>query len=641
MKKSTILCGALGLLALCFTACSQDISPDQTQAKAEFDQTQYIAVQISAPRDVTRTFVNGTANESAVTRLDFLFYDVAGNPTSAPHSMTDFSADSFLEDADRDNVTRMCTTVVPVNLVQGQNLPSQVICIVNGEPNAVAEIKAKTLSELINVERTYFRNGSSFVMSNSVYYGQNVLTGQANQRLCATPINANSQLFSTEEAAQKALTTEGALVDIYVERVAAKVGLTIKDGAVAGYTLVNGEGGGNVTLTFVPEYWAMNATANKNYLTKRYGVDNDGVITLIPSYGQISQALGNAGWGSWNDPANFRSYWGCSPSYFENKYPDVSDDVNDLEEGVEENYPVTYYSYNGVKTQAERTDDGGIGKQAIATTNGTFADAYIYTRETTVATKTINNVEKGNPAAAVASAILVGKYSVTGVTDQPDGGTFYVDRNAGVIEDKTVGRYYGSMTAAITALANRQSIVFTNANGTVRAAASVFTLSHPTAEVRKEAGTKLAGRLVTLQITKLPADPVFYYNINGGGGEGAYEQIDEDNLKDVNAQLLSVGYLEMFNNGHAFFSVPIRHINFKPAHYTNGTYNWKDMSVGEVGVVRNHVYNLEITKVTGLGAGVRSDEQPMVPAKEEANQYIAARINILAWNIANTWSVDL
>lgn len=256
-----------------------------------------------------------------------------------------------------------------------------------------------------------------------------------------------------------------------------------------------------------------------------------------------------------------------------------------------------------------------------------------------MASATIRNIAGANPAAAVASAVLVGKYTVTGATTETNG-TFYVDRNSGNIDGKTVGRFYGTENAAKTVLSNRQSIVFTNSNGTGRPAASVFALAHTVKAVREAAGTKIAGRLVALQIVNLPASPIYFYNLNASG-EGQYEQVTADNLTAVNAQLLQAGYLEMFNNGHAFFSIPIRHLNWNNNLYADGAYKWAEMPVGALGVVRNHVYNLNIGSVKGLGNGVRSDDQPMVPAKEEANQFIAAKINILAWNVANTWSTDL
>lgn len=687
MRKN-LFYGVFAALTLGLAACSSDDLVSITDQKVEHDQTQYIAVQISAPRDATtRAFEDGTTNESNINRLDFFFYDVAGNPTSTPLTMleADMKAGGKYEGTFADgptvnegteenpvnvkNVTRIFTTVVPVALTQGQNLPSQLICIVNGAADNINALKTVTLSDLINVTRASFRNTDFFVMTNSVYYGQDVLTGQAEQRLCATPINANSQLFGTEDAAKTAITNAAtapnALVDVYVERLAAKIGLTMGAAAVQPYVLQNGEGTGTISLTFTPEYWTMNATDNKVYLTKRYGVETttttgegeDAVTTTtinrLPNYDQINKALIAGGFENWNDPTHYRSYWGCSPSYFENNYPDVSDDVNDLD-GHTTEYGSTYYTYNEIAAEAARTDaqagKNGIGKQALSATSGAFsitntgnaASGYIYTRETTVAKKRINDINSSNPAAAVASAVLVGKYKVTGV--EGNATTFYIDRNAG-----TGGTYYSSKDAAIAKLASRQGIVFEKITGTGTPNNDIFELKHPSKAVRDIAGTKLAGRLVALQLKGVPVE-AYYYNINkvneGTDETGGYERITAQNINAVNAQLLSAGYMDMFTNGLAFFSVPIRHLNWKNGWYTQnanggGTYDWAAMESGSLGVVRNHVYSLIISSIKGLGTALRDADQPIVPAKEEANQYIAARLNILAWNIANTWSVDL
>lgn len=659
MEKSKFLYGALGFLALGLASCSSDDLGVKAPEIAEIDEMRYIAVQISSPRDITsRAFEDGTANESYVNRLDFFFYDVVGNPTSTPLTMVKKDLDekgTFTNINKNENVSRIYTSVVPVALTQGQNLPSQVICIVNGLEGNINDLKTKNLTELINTLRDSYRNGDYFLMSNSVYYGQDILTGQANQRLCATPINANSQLFGTEQQAKDAITNAAtapnALVDIYVERLAAKVGLTMAAEAVKTYVLQNGDSEtGTVSLTYTPEYWAMNATDEQVYLTKRYGVEQteDGKTTIerFPDYAQINSALTNGGFTNWNDAPHYRSYWGCSPSYFENEYPDVSDDVNDLD-GNTYNYHSNYYSYKEIAKQAVRTDagQGGIGKQALAATDGAFsivntgdvATGYIYTRESTVAKSRINDIENSNPAAAVASAVLVGKYKVTGA--EGDATTFYVDRNAG-----EGGTYYANATNAINTLAGRQSIVFTDVYGNNAAGSGIFTLAHPKKAVREIAKTKLAGRVVTLQLASVPAN-CYYYNIdkvNEGSEEvGGYELIDNDNLDKVNAQLLSVGYMDMFYNGLAFYSVPIRHLNWNDNWYKDGEYIWKDMQSGSLGVVRNHVYTLSIKSISGLGTALRSDDQPIVPAKTEANQFIAARLNILAWNIVSEWGVDL
>ena len=676
MKTSKFFLGALAALSLgTLASCSSDDLVVDNPV-AENDETRFISIQISAPSGTTsRAFENGSSNESYIDRLDFFFYDVNGNPTSSPVNM-DINqikedvreGNAFFPDANEtgNNVTRIFTTVVPANLTQGQNLPSQVICIVNGQGDNMTELKTKTLDELVELERDYVRTGNYFRMSNSVYYGQNILTGQANQRLCATPINANTQLFGTREEALTAVknsqdddvNNDGALVDIYVERLAAKVGLQMAANVVQDYTLANAEGG-EVTLTFVPQYWAMNATDKTVYLTKRYGVENeDGSINATPNYTQINQALTNGSttpW--WNDPTNFRSYWGTSPSYFDNEYPDVSDDVNDLN-GYTHDYSVRYRTYNEIATQAARTDAdagiGGIGKQALAisengftlgTGNATLGETavttstgYIYAFETTASRYRINDVAKNNSAAVVASAVVVGKYSVNGVPVAANS-AFYIDRNAG-----TNGTYYANADLVKAQLAGRQRIVFTNQDGTGRLQAtdSRFVIKHPDLAVREIAGTKLAGRLVTLQLgDNLAGTPIYFFHLNEDG-TGRYEQVTTDNLDEVNAQLLGVGYMDMFNEGLGFYSVPIRHLNWNDNFYNATTgYDWANMPSGALGVVRNHVYNITVNGISGLATALRSPEQPIVPAKDEANQYIAARLNVLAWNVVNSWSVNL
>ena len=698
MKKQKFLLGAAGLLAISLgfglTACSNDADLKMENQKVEIDQTRFLAIQISAPRDAaTRTFEDGATNESYVARLDFLFYDVDGNPTSNPQTISSFAGNNFQNGPfEGGNVTRIYTSVVPVQLTQGQNLPSQVLCIVNGDAGAIDRLQSMTLEQIRGVQQADFlrQQGANadnqtwtFLMSNSVYYGLNVLNGTPNDRLCATPINTNTQLFETRDQAQAAITgtDTGLLVNIYVERLAAKVGLNMTADAPKTYTLVNGdvEDYQTIDLHYVPEYWLMNATDDDNYLTKHYGVDTDGDINFTPDYQEINTALSNAGFSTWNDPNNHRSYWGASPSYFDDSFPLVSDQVYDPE--AHENapfdyenakvYPVTYYTYNNVVTEAGRSS---IRKQALIANAGAFtastteaggvstSTGFIYTRETTTPRRTIRNIQNGNPAAAVASAVIVGHYNVG---EEANRTTFYIDRNNGTITTGTGdntqthnnGTYYGSLASVRNALVARQTIIYSRTlTGTdadnnpiysyslVDAArANIFTVKHPNAAARAElANSNIAGRLATLQFDVAPTgegNVVYYYDAE----RGDYVAVTATNLPKVNAQLISTGYVEMFYNGLAFFSIPIRHINWDDESYNNTTkqYDWANMNTGELGVVRNHVYNINVTEISGLGNALRSPNQPIVPAKDAVNQYIAMKLNILSWNIAQTWDVNL
>lgn len=666
MKTNKLLMGA-ALLTAGLTACNSDAPfADNTPQTVDSDQTRFLAVEISAPKaDLTRAFEDGTPNESHVARLDFIFYDAAGEPTGKVQSIE--SADLNDEFTDfgttTDNVTRIWTSVVPVELTQGQNLPAQVICLVNSTEDVVNQISLQSLNELRNREVTYFSHNNEFLMSNSVYYDTNQLTGQANQRICATYINPNDQLFDNADEAEEAIRNatdadQTALVNIFVERVAAKAGLTMNASAVEDYVITNAEGG-TVTLKFVPEYWFLSALDKTAFVTKRYGTSDD--ITIDATYDEINEAMTNTTTGGvlidWNDPENHRSYWGVGPSYFKNKYPYTADDVNDLEGTATSNhaadYDVVYYSYNQVVTEAAKT---GIEKQALAATNGGFttsntgeaATGYLYGRGTTTNIETIRNVDD-NPAATVASAVLVGKYTVNGA----DSEKFYVDP----FTNNNKGTYYGSEEIALTTLLGRQRTLFADNQGTRRYGTSetdnlsFFEVSHPTTAVREEMSnlgmnSYLAGRIVSLQLKNAPTGGgLWFYNTTNG----EYELVTEENLALVNAQLVqTAGTFNMYNNGRAFFNIPIRHLGFQASSYKNeGTsqnpryvYDWANMKAGELGFVRNHVYNMTVDKITGLGNGLRSDDQPIVPTKDDMTQYVAMRLNILAWNVVNSWSVS-
>ena len=202
---------------------------------------------------------------------------------------------------------------------------------------------------------------------------------------------------------------------------------------------------------------------------------------------------------------------------------------------------------------------------------------------------------------------------------------------------------------------DNQSVIFYDNQGTnLVDNADLFEVVHPAAAVRT--GENVPGRLVTLQLRGVPAgDAVYFYDGT------AFVAVDEDNIAAANKLLWkSVSTASMFNSGLAFFSIPIRHLGYginvdenKPltpvvTDATAGTneananvYNWQNMRRGDFGVVRNHVYTLNVRQIKGLGVGLSSPDQPIVPPMDPDNYYIAARLNILAWRVVPAQGVDL
>lgn len=74
----------------------------------------------------------------------------------------------------------------------------------------------------------------------------------------------------------------------------------------------------------------------------------------------------------------------------------------------------------------------------------------------------------------------------------------------------------------------------------------------------------------------------------------------------------------------------------KTYYYTTIGHLGTNSKLGEYGVVRNHIYKIDINSITGLGTPVYDPTKPIDPTTpREEYSYLAARVNILAWKIVN------
>lgn len=644
MKITKLLAGSFAAVALGvgFSACSDDAPDSGNNNVVDRDQTRFLNVAVSSPASAgsrAGDFSDGLASESKVTHLYFVFYDNQGNPTATMQDFTfDENQEGWKPDTDNDNVTKFWTSTVPVKMVQGQNIPSYVMCYVN--PINHEGISTMTLNEVQKTVRQAVKSGDGFAMCNSVYYDTDPITGKTGPML-ATPITS-TQLFESKAEADAA--TGDDILNIYVERYAAKIGVTLAAGNIEDVTIGQaGKGDGQVTLKFVPTFWRPNAICTTFYPTKAFGLKPATGDTFdplkTPSLTQMNTAFAGSGMTKWNDPDNFRSYWACSPSYFANSFPYVSDDVDDLEGRTDskKNYAVRYLTYDIIeKGDAENYIEKGIGWNATNGFNsgaGATENNFFYSRETTTAIEAINNIATGNPVASVASVVIVGKYQINGASN-----TFYYDANNNV--------YYANENNAKTALIKRQNVVYTDIDGNEAAAdANLFNVEHPKAAVREQ--THVAGRYVTLQLKDLSEGTNLYFWGTKDDNTKGYIPVTEDNIDEVNRLLWTMtGNFEIYADGLAFFNIPVHHLGWSDTRclVTKGTskvYDWKNLKRGDLGIVRNHVYDIEVTKIKGRATGLRSIHQPIVPPKDEINYHVAARLNILAWRVVPKQQVEL
>ncbi|MDE6267187.1 MAG: fimbria major subunit [Muribaculaceae bacterium] len=681
MKKN-FLYGAMAL-GLLFAGCSSDDIIENNGGVLQEDQTFYVSMKISGDMPGSRaddpTFEAGTGSESKVTTAYFVFYDAAGQvvgevtPVDLTTGWQNVAGDGSVEKTYKD--------VVAITVMKGEAKPTQCICYINPiNPGTLN----KPLDAIQNhtVEEVYRMSGTEriFAMSNSVYYQDNTATAPN----VAVQI-PEAQLYPTQAAAEAALNADN-VVSIYVERYATKLKFTVADDANNGayktgtriYTADDNYDTKDVELTFVPQYWAVNAQSKKSYVVKSFLKENydASASDAAKNYDYadldaiINKGLTGTNVWTWNSPSNFRSYWGMSPAYFTEVYPEVSSDLD-----PEHSEAQKYISYNDLVKP-----NNGIGYAA------TDANAH-YFKETTVGSKALASK---NPAAAVASVIYVGQYTLkVGNAEVAAGTPFYTYRTGNVsVDGKTETRPYvyfdnntnnlDSKVANGGSLLKRMLIVCSTLYKQVvvdgkteyvalspfdAADAVVLASNLQIAEISdkvkaaynpsSETSLKIQANARTLQLKGVPTESAGIYVLNNNG----YQQVVADGteiaaneekitLTEANVALMkNVGVAYYYNLGHAYFNIPVKHLGWyragNPNNVEGAEFNWNDVRVGDYGMVRNHSYTVNVSKITGLAEGIGGDDVEIVPPAAKTNYFLAYQVNILKWAVVPTQNENL
>lgn len=307
MKKYMFLV----LAAIGLAACTNDdLGGDNGPAHSGEIEESYIAINLSAAggtraEETTPEFEDGEAAERAVSHADFFFFDeagnpfnVTGNPATAPGGgLNHLRAVNITFGADNtntgDDISDSSNAVLLLETYKGQ-YPSQIVAVLNWSPDT----KAYSLSDLhaaVNIQGT-FKNSENedtnyFVMSNAVY-------AQG-----TTPVYATS--LTIENIKTTADAAKAAPVNIYVERVAAKVNVKAANGVtddkfeLANKKLdyiLNGTTYNDVQVYAKILGWDLYRDNTQSKLLKQI----DGTWTV--------DALGF----NWNDTPWYRSYWATS-----------------------------------------------------------------------------------------------------------------------------------------------------------------------------------------------------------------------------------------------------------------------------------------------------------------------------------------
>lgn len=231
-------------VALMMSACASDKEEIGSGTRPGSDP-QYLAVNIvnvgATPTTRTTDYENGTAEESAITKVRFYFFNGDGSPYLIKNpggtGVTGGEDKNWLEASPADDtptsgtpsqIEKITQTVLVINGVQAA-APAAIVAVVNPETVEATTLQNEKGGDVMRLsELRYSAVGSQFykkdatgkvsdfVMSNSVYVN-------AGEDVCASLV-AGHVTTSAETAKTKA-------VDIYVERVVAKVTADVDNNA--------------------------------------------------------------------------------------------------------------------------------------------------------------------------------------------------------------------------------------------------------------------------------------------------------------------------------------------------------------------------------------------------------------------------
>ena len=573
MKTGKLISIALLSLAM---ACSKE---NVTSNQGGSDANQYMAVDIAmsvgsstkAPSD----YRDGSEAESTVNVKNsiFLFYDAYGNfLTSGVISATDGSVD--------ENGNLKLTTNNQSGYVEKESKAVIVLGPTRLRPALVLAVlnynKCDALRNLSLADAHSKVDNNEISTEAGKFTMTNSVYVDGNNVVNATPISASS----VKETKEEALKTP---VQIYVEREVAKVNMKAKDGLKKTadgkicFETPNAESvldGVKVSARIVVDGWAANAFNTTSYLVKE-----------VPTSWLVTNPFAN-----WYDEAAKRTFWAQDPNYSGSEEYVFGRTPED-EPGTYKN--VKYLSWND------------------AAQNKVDSYNYMYENTTDKASARVNGGELANvPTILIAAHVETAK---TGSAwERQDiykfGGLFYTDASL---------RNY----AAEQILKGKLYWEYTTAEGLKKASVLPDQVKAKfVANVVDNSGS------VKVEVEALTA-PAEGAKLMKKEGESASEiesanwaKTVEDILNGENGFNIAKKELVCFKNGMCYYQVPIKHNQAA-----------EDVAYG---TVRNHIYELTLSKIAKIGNPVFNPEEKLVliPGQEK-NYYVSAELKVLKWRV--------
>lgn len=367
-------------------------------------------------------------------------------------------------------------------------------------------------------------------------------------------------------------------VDIYIERVVAKVRL--QTAWNAGMTVADATLDGQACKAVALKDKDGNAIENdgKQVYAVFTGWNTTGTADKSYLFKKVNAATAwNLGW-TWNNAAFFRSYWAMNPA--------------DLTLG--------HISYNEINLTVGDARayclENAADNFALGTKSAYDPATQISNRTQAIIAAILVTVDNG-----VATPLSLAKWAGTDYTEE------------------------GVKTAMLNTIAKQ---LYTKTMEDGKAVYTSITLDHVELVSAEDAGMADASAendkryLTYLKLTKAAESVEFYAPVTYDGQNNPVEG-KKYTTKEVNDMLLAIPGARIWKSGMTYYYTDLKHLG-------------SEATKGQFGVVRNHIYEVKLNSVVGLGTPVFDADQDIIPQKPTDDEtYIAARINVLSWRIVN------
>lgn len=564
MKKFRVLSSVLAS-ALMMTVMSCSSSDDLNGGGADANDKSYLAIRINnvgsvaGSRAAAGDYSDGTADENHIESVRFYFFNSDGTPyilknngQSTGKNWLEKNSDLNTENKQNPNVSMISNPLLVIEGNTGAS-PAAMIAVIN--PNSLDGDKlgdgAKTLDD---VKRTsiysqfYTTGNKNFVMSNSVYVDNGV-------EKCASIVIGH--------VATDAATAKGNPVNLYVERVVAKVQPTINTGykATDGRTWIKIDGKDAMKV-------GVYGTNDIYAVVDGWGVaDENGKAELVK---QVDTKWNdeNLGISVWTSPDYHRCFWTSSVAFA-----------------------------------------AGNGAEGNAPVNHTYAD--YAKRKLTDCAYTLPNAPtsvNADPYASTLTKMVLATHLVY------KDGTDY--KPAEICQYR--GQEYLHIEDVKTEVANNFADYYIK-KGDTRTKLKPSDIDFTTKV------TSIKDYQVVATLRSLAADETLQKKTGTTEEASSYQDVNKEDLQNS----MNEEPAQIRKGGMAYYFIPIRHLGTDPT------------KVGYYGIVRNHVYSINIQNMYGFGTPVYDPDKtidPTIPSNDAT--YLAARINVLSWRVVK-YNADL